>query len=483
MNKIYTEKEVVQLYKQHKSVSKISRILGRSNTYVTAILKRNKITILPSQPTKWTDDALKNEALKYKSRSEFSKKSGSAYVAAHNKGIINDICGHMEWLGHRYARHVYLCVFSNNTIYIGLSYDPDARFRQHINDTRSAIYRYSNETNEAPKLIYVTSQPINKEDAVALEIETINKYVSLGYNVLNDTTRKGGQLGVPDLFYTDDMLKEYALKFKTRNEMREDNLNLYNLINRRKLNHFFDHMDWEGNSTYDNEEVLKIAQKYKKRTELRKNEPKIWGYIMRNVLSDTMLAHMPTRKRIKRSFDEWLEITKKYDSLKDFMAERLNDFRAICKRDDYEQLVSHMKRAIRKKPTNIKRKLMIWDQKDIDYCADQYRLGKSIKEIATILTNKTERQIANKIHQLRYSGVVESNGTGHNVYNKDIVKEYIKNNNIKYKYGPDGLRAKNISMFWYLKRNDLFEEFLPEDDGIVRGSHNGKTYIMRDMNK
>lgn len=44
----------------------------------------------------WTYEMLKLEALKYKTRSEFSLNSSSAYVLAKNRGILDEICAHME---------------------------------------------------------------------------------------------------------------------------------------------------------------------------------------------------------------------------------------------------------------------------------------------------------------------------------------------------------------------------------------------------
>lgn len=479
MEKIYTEKEIVDLYKTHRSISEVSRIIRKSSTYVRARLNNNGIPILKTQPTKWTEDAVRKEALKFKSRSEFSINSGSAYNAARKFGILTDICNHMEWLGHLYARHIYLCKFSDGVVYIGLSYDPKARLRQHLSDYRSSVYKYSQKINEEPELIYITTEPIPKHDAVALEKDTLAKYVSMGCTVLNDITRDAGQLGVADVYYSNDMLKEYALKFKNREDMKKDNINLYNLINRRKLNHFFDHMDWNGNTTYNDDEVLEIAKKYKTRNELRKHENRIWGYINRNSLQDIMFAHMKKlRKTNPLSYEECLEITQKYTRLKDFMAEMPSEYRMMTRRDDYEQLVGHMERKIRKKPTNFKRKLMVWNEEDVNFCIEQYNLGLSMNEIGSLLPNKTAAQVRNKIHYLLYCGQLESNGTNKNAYTKEMVKDYIEKNNIKYRYGQEGLRAKNVGMYFYVKRHNLFDELLPEDDGKVRVFSNGKEVIM-----
>ncbi|MEZ5903554.1 MAG: hypothetical protein R3D88_09700, partial [Alphaproteobacteria bacterium] len=46
--------------------------------------------------TKWTDENLRLEALKYNTRTEFSKYSKAAYMTAWKKGILDEICSHMK---------------------------------------------------------------------------------------------------------------------------------------------------------------------------------------------------------------------------------------------------------------------------------------------------------------------------------------------------------------------------------------------------
>ena len=44
----------------------------------------------------WHDDMLKEEALKYITRSSFQKGSYGAYQTANKRGLLNDICSHMK---------------------------------------------------------------------------------------------------------------------------------------------------------------------------------------------------------------------------------------------------------------------------------------------------------------------------------------------------------------------------------------------------
>lgn len=45
---------------------------------------------------KWSDEMLRDEALKYKTRSSFQKLSSGAYQSSKSKGILNEICKHMS---------------------------------------------------------------------------------------------------------------------------------------------------------------------------------------------------------------------------------------------------------------------------------------------------------------------------------------------------------------------------------------------------
>ena len=49
----------------------------------------------------WTFDTILKEALKYKTRISFANGCGSASITAHKLGIINEVCKHMTHLRHR----------------------------------------------------------------------------------------------------------------------------------------------------------------------------------------------------------------------------------------------------------------------------------------------------------------------------------------------------------------------------------------------
>lgn len=45
---------------------------------------------------KWTKEELMQEALKYETRGAFFRKSNNAYQAARKRGILDEICAHMK---------------------------------------------------------------------------------------------------------------------------------------------------------------------------------------------------------------------------------------------------------------------------------------------------------------------------------------------------------------------------------------------------
>lgn len=49
----------------------------------------------PPKASFWTEESIQEEALKFKTRFEFSKNSNRAYKAAHRNGLLDVVCSHM----------------------------------------------------------------------------------------------------------------------------------------------------------------------------------------------------------------------------------------------------------------------------------------------------------------------------------------------------------------------------------------------------
>ena len=98
---------------------------------------------------RWTKENCKIEALKYNYRSEFQKKSHSAYNASIRLKILDEVCSHMKIIGHKYKRCIYAYEFLDNSVYIGLTFNLDRRKNEHLK--RGTVY---NHVLQNDKLIY-----------------------------------------------------------------------------------------------------------------------------------------------------------------------------------------------------------------------------------------------------------------------------------------------------------------------------------------
>ena len=141
----------------------------------------------------WTKENCQKESLKYKTRLEFQKGSGSAYQKCCKNGWLDEICKDMEVVGNLKMRCIYVFEFEDNYAYVGLTYDIKMRYDVHMNSIKSSVYKHIEETNLTPKFIQLTDY---MDEELASKEETVweNKYISEGWDMLN--IRNTGGLGV-----------------------------------------------------------------------------------------------------------------------------------------------------------------------------------------------------------------------------------------------------------------------------------------------
>jgi len=79
----------------------------------------------------WTKKRVLEEAKRFSSRSEFQEKLAGACSAARREGYFEEACAHMAVKGSRYERAIYAFEFEDHSVYVGLTYDYDIRYREH----------------------------------------------------------------------------------------------------------------------------------------------------------------------------------------------------------------------------------------------------------------------------------------------------------------------------------------------------------------
>lgn len=267
---------------------------------------------------KWTKDEIQIIANKYLHRGEFCKENGAACKYAREKGWYEDVVKHMEPLGNKYNRAVYVFEFSDNSVYVGLTGNLNKRERSHIKDDyNSAVLLHMNSLGETPIMKIVSDGYINFKDAQTMEGCVLEKYRSEGWNILNRA--KTGSLGSCVRVWTLDMIKEIVKKYNSRKEFLENEPNAYAAAARNGwLEDIFNDVKRliNPNNTWTYDMVSKEAAKYNKKSDFFKGSPLAYYAARRNGWFDELTKNYITSK-------SWTpeNITKeaqKYKSRKEF---------------------------------------------------------------------------------------------------------------------------------------------------------------------
>jgi predicted GIY-YIG superfamily endonuclease len=143
----------------------------------------------------WTKELCLEKSLKCFYRKEFENTHPDAYQAAQKYGWLDEICSHMFRLGSKVKRMIYACEFSDNHVYVGLTYNSKRRKNEHFNPreyTKSSVYLHITKTNLIPRFVELTEY-IDVNKAILKEEEYVSFYRDKGWNILNKI--KTGGLG------------------------------------------------------------------------------------------------------------------------------------------------------------------------------------------------------------------------------------------------------------------------------------------------
>ena len=161
----------------------------------------------------WIKERCSNEALKYSTKKEFNENASSAYVVSCREGWIDEITSHMKPLGHKYKRCIYSYEFSDNHVYIGLTYNLDTRHTDRILRSGDTMTKHILKTSLTPIRKQLTDY-IFVEKAILMEEFYVQKYKNSGWKILNK--HKTGGIGAGSLFWTKEKCIEAAKKCETR---------------------------------------------------------------------------------------------------------------------------------------------------------------------------------------------------------------------------------------------------------------------------
>ncbi len=291
--------------------------------------------------TKWTKEAILEDALLYDTRSDWKLHSPSAYKASRDRGYFKEAVKHMTLLGNKYKRCIYSIEIKNkNKIYIGLTQHFKTRIKAHLKTKRFKQYK------EKELIINQVTEYIDQEKAVLFEIDLMEKKIEEGFELLN--IAPGGGLGGATLEWTKNKVEASAKKYEFKMVWKEKHPGAYAAALRGGyLQQVTTHMpvlNAKGKWTIK-EDVLTDAKKYSSRSEWQDKSvgayeaAKLYGWF------EEAVEHMPKRapnKDIKWSKDAVLKDAKKFHFKKDWHNNSSGAYEAAKKNGWFEQAVAHM---------------------------------------------------------------------------------------------------------------------------------------------
>ena len=176
-------------------------------------------------PNHWNKDNCGEEAKKYIYKSDFIKNNTSAYQSSIKNEWIDEICAHMKQKESIISRYIYSFEFDDGYVYVGLSYNPLKRKKEHLKCEKSKVFKHNKKCSNY-KFIILTEEPVSESIASKLERKHTINYKNNNWKILNNMSQLGN-LGTAKLYWTKERCKKEALIHITKAEFRKNSYSAY----------------------------------------------------------------------------------------------------------------------------------------------------------------------------------------------------------------------------------------------------------------
>lgn len=246
------------------------------------------------------------KASNYQSRTEWQKSEDKRYYNyAYKMGWLDEICKHMNRVGNRERRCIYVATFTDNCAYVGLTYNTKKRWSDHLRDDESSILIHIKETGLEPTFTKLTDY-MPAEEASKMEGVYKEEYKKQGWTMLNRANT--GPLGSSSGYTKNEVIEE-AAKYDNLTDFRIKSAGYYEAGYRSD---YWDEirlmLNAKNTKGYTKEDCLRIAKRYKVLKVFMKERSAVYHAARRLGIKDEICKHMKRRKRISWN----LETAKKY---------------------------------------------------------------------------------------------------------------------------------------------------------------------------
>lgn len=242
----------------------------------------------------WTKQRIFEVASQFDTKMNFINAYPGASRAASKNGWWDEICTHMLPQGSIAKRAIYLFEFADNTAYVGLSWNPVARHKQHIQEKSATgkkiiegvLYKFS-----------VVTGFLDCESAVVAEAHWAQKMIDQGRTLLN--VKKTGSLGGLLESWTPELIMKVAREFRTRTSFARASYAYHAAKKLGILEEVCGHMEilQKPHGYWTKERVATEAKKFKTRSEFMNGNSAAYSKAKDMNWVDDVCTHMTSSQK------------------------------------------------------------------------------------------------------------------------------------------------------------------------------------------
>ena len=316
---------------------------------------------------KWTDEAIRAEAAKYKTRGEWKKSSLQSYRAAlgRNDGFLDSCASHMKRLiSVAYTNESAKKALANYSSISQLLKENHSLYNYlRKNDLTSELSRLDrfgvtfDKFVERAKTLHGDAYQYHEETYLLVLKKTkitCRKHGDFWQLPSNHMKRSGCPACANESIYSIADIYKAGKKCKTRTEFRKRFPQQSALADKKFiLNEVMAHAPKRiarERKTKD-DTLIGEALKYKTQSELRKANEKVWTAIIKRGIQAAGFGHMVNgnlvRAPLKWTDEAMLTESKKYGTITDWQRGSVGSYQSAYKRSEefFEQCIAHMKRG------------------------------------------------------------------------------------------------------------------------------------------
>ena len=288
----YTDKEILNEGSKYDSPTDFQK--GNPKLYFTAVKRKLTKVIKYKKGFKiryYTDEEIINGGLKYDNPIDYVSNEKNMYAVAQRRGLLGQIKYKVGYIGNRIKRLVYVYEFSDNSVYVGLTYNEKKREIEHSDMGKTPVSKHIRKTGLTPIKKIISDGYIDSHVAQEIEKDLIMEYQLNGWNILN--RNGGGALGgntikwteevirekIKECEYIEDIIKKFGDSFKTAAKR----VGIYDEIIKDLPNRV---------NYWNKEKALSIAKNYNSIRDFKKDYAGLYSAVIKKKWNKDVFKHI-----------------------------------------------------------------------------------------------------------------------------------------------------------------------------------------------